>query len=503
MDRRAILEVCLVAFVTFGAAFYWKSSHEGGVAMPRWVPMLGDPLVDWQPDAAAFEADQRILHGELARAPAIWDPPKGADIVVIVLDTVRADHMGVYGYEKGTTPKLDAWGEKGRIYEQMTADGGWTLPSHASLFTGKTIAEHGARGSPLGGPLAYRLADRTPTVAQALRQAGWRTIGIAANRAFLHPMWGLDQGFDIWMCTQLRPDKHRLPYPTADRITEMAKYALKREREAPLFLFLNYMDAHAPWVPRRGYVKDPTTLDRRYLPYFPGWERATTRLLAEQGVVPEVIEGWNEAYDAELRYLDEQVGALLDALPSLGIGPEDYVFVLSDHGEYLGEHDLIEHSKDVYQQVLEVPLLIHGPGYEIGRDPAPIQTHDLATMILAAAGQPPLEGSVRTEDLVVSEEHWARQRDLQNPVFGRRFDRIRRAFRSGPLKLILGSDGTREAYDLSKDPMEQENIAGAPWVPALQERAKEWLKAQKDPKLSSPATDAIDTEALQQLGYVE
>ncbi|MFN7142860.1 MAG: sulfatase [Myxococcota bacterium] len=484
--RRAGGVVLVGALVVFGL---WRARERR------------DPVVDWAPDAEVRAEDLRILRGEAARMPSVWEPPEAPDIVVIVLDTVRADRMGVYGYGEGTTPNLDRWAAGARVFDRMVSDGAWTLPSHASLFTGMPVIAHGAHGTPRGEGLASPLAAGAETVAGALRKVGYRTAGIAANRAFLAPAWGLSQGFDLWLCHQLKLDRRRLPYVTGDRVTAMARAFLERRRDAPVFLFLNYMDAHAPWVPRRGYVRDPAALDRRFLPYGEGWERETERLLAEREADPAALATWSEAYDAELRFLDEHVGALLDALPALGVGPEDHVFVLSDHGEYLGEHALVEHSKDLYEEVLHVPLLVKGPGWEPGRDDTPVQTHDVASLVLAAAGQPPLRRAVRTERMQVSELYWSRQRDLENPAYGARFDRIRRAFRVGDRKLLLGSDGSREAYDLAADPAEAHAVTAA-WVPELERAAEAWLGAQVAAP-NAPVSAEADLEALRGLGYVE
>lgn len=484
--------------MSFGAAWAYTRAREGE---PLWGG--GDGLVDWAPDEAARAADARALERALARTAAIDAPAAGPDIVVIVLDTVRADRMGVYGYDGRTTPAIDAWATEARVYDQMVSNGAWTLPSHASLFTGQPVIAHRACGTPLGGPQASALAPGTPTVAGTLAAAGYRTVGIAANKAFLAPGWGLAQGFDVWLCGGLGADTSELPYPTADRVTALAKQALGGRRDAPMFLFLNYMDAHAPWVPRRGYVAEGAELHRRSLPYGPGWEAARDRLLGEREADPEVLASWSAAYDAELRFLDEHVGELLAALPSLGVGEEDYVFVLSDHGEYLGEHALVEHSKDVYEEVLRVPLLVKGPGYAAGRDGAPIQTHDVASRILAAAGLPPLAAAERTEELQVSELYWTRHRELHKP-YGSRFDRVRRAYRLGPYKVILGSDGSREAYDLSVDPGEAKDVAevGAPWLGAVEEAAEAWLAGRAEGVVSDPG-GAEDVEALRALGYLE
>jgi arylsulfatase A-like enzyme len=463
-----------------------------------------DPLVDWKPDTEAMEADERLVRGEANRMPSIWKPGTGPDVVVIVLDTVRADHLGMYGYSGETTPKLDAWSHRARVYDHMQSDAAWTLPAHGSLFTGKYPIAHGAHGVPLGTPAAAsRLKAGSPTVARAFKAAGYETAGIAANKAFLDSVWGLNQGFDMWVCEEVTADKHHISYPTADRVVAMATEFLQRKRDAPLFLFVNFMDAHTPWVPRKGYVRNPDKIDRRYLPSGNLWMPTIERLMVDRETDPVAIASWREAYDGDLRFLDDQVGELLDRLPELGIDDDDYVFVLADHGEYLGEHALVEHSKDVYQDVLHVPLLIKGRGFAAGRDDTPVQTHDVASMVLKAAGLSELPDAVHTAALQVSELDWSRMRDLKNPLFAKRFNRIRRAFRLGDHKLILGSDGTAEAYDLAADPGEESPLAKPDWEDALRAAGDAWLRSQTEAPLDLPAEDAKNVEALRSLGYVE
>lgn len=492
MRGRDMLEVLLVGLVAFAAAWAYPRGRDGGAR---------DPVVEWVPDAATRALDLRMAQGALGTAPRILEPAEGPDIVLIVLDTVRADRMGVYGYERDTTPAIDRWARGARVYDRMVSNGAWTLPSHASLFTGKPVIAHGARGTPLDKPLASPLRDGSDTVARALRKAGWRTVGVAANRAFLARSWGLAQGFDVWLNEALRVADD-LPYTAGDRVTALAREVLGRRRDAPVFLFLNYMDAHAPWVPRRGYVAEDDRIDGPHLPYGPAWEGLTDRLMGERKADPAVLASWRAAYDAELRYLDEQVGALLAALPSLGIDENDYVFLLSDHGEYLGEHHLVEHSKDLYDEVLRVPLLVKGPGYTPGRDPTPVQTHDVASLVLAAAGLPPLDGAERTDALQVSELYWSRHRDLAEP-YGARFDRVRRAYRLGDRKLLLGSDGAREAYDLAADPRESRDLTGGvEWLGTVEAAADAWLAGHPEAP-DVPLEDALDAEALRALGYVE
>lgn len=476
----SLRRAALVALVGLPLAWAWE--HR------RVDDGLADPEVD--PDLLRLDAAQ--LRDVLV-PPGGRPRPAGGDIAVIVLDTVRADRLGLYGYAGETSPRLDAWAESGRVYENFVADGPWTVPSHASLFTGLAPASHGARGLPRGASaVAGALPGSVPTVAEALQSAGWWTVGIAANRAFLHPGFGLARGFDIWMNDQLEVDP-RCGYLEAARVSAMALEVLDRKGDQPIFLFLNYMDAHGPWIPRRGYVRSPARIDRPSLPYGEAFDAAATRLMGAREADPAVLASWSEAYDAELRYLDAQLAPVLARLDGFS-----RVFLLSDHGEYLGEHDLVEHSKDLYEPVLHVPLVVRGEAP--GRDPRPLQHHDVAGMILAAAGLPPFPQMEVTAGLQVSELYWTRKKDLDRP-YGRRFDRVRRAFRLGPEKLILSSDGRDEAYRLDQDPGELRNLRGAAWVAPLAERAAAWVQAH--PVREAAGGGRGDLEALEALGYVD
>jgi hypothetical protein len=191
----------------------------------------------------------------------------------------------------------------------MRAPGAWTLPTHASLFTGKLAWEHGAEGTPRDAKAtAYALTADADTLAERLHGAGWQTVGIAANQAFLHRRWGLSQGFQAWLCETLPQDRNRLPYVSADRVVAMARQALSAPRQQPLFLFLNFMDAHAPYLARKGYVREGVTLDPEVLPYRERWSDINQRLLGSGKLDPEVQAAWSEGYDAGLRFLDAHLG---------------------------------------------------------------------------------------------------------------------------------------------------------------------------------------------------
>lgn len=467
-----------------------------------------DAQVDWPAvpreladgDAALMERElAAVAKAASARPVPLVEGRPALDILVIVLDTVRADHLGVYGYDRDTSPQLDAWAAGARVYENAWTDAPWTLPAHASMFTGIPQRAHGARSVGLADPRkGAPLGQRFSTIAERLQAAGYRTVAVTGNRAFLHPSYGLDQGFDAWVNQQPAADTRAVPYTPADRILRMAEAALAQEDAHPLFLFVNFMDAHTPYKARRGYVREPALLHRATIPgNGGGFRKVATRLMKGGTLSPEVQRSWVEAYDAELRFLDEHVGALLSKARA------PHTFVLADHGEYLGEHGLVEHAKDVYEPVLHVPFLVKSPASAPGRESRLLQTRDLAGMVLDAAGLP--SGDVdRTAELAVSELTFTLKKDLESKAYGARFNRIRRAFRIGPHKLILGTDGTREAYDLAADPGELHPKAALP--PIFDGLAERWLEAH--PHVAEEPPDAAvgpgpDEAALRALGYIE
>lgn len=495
-----------------------------------------DPLVPYQPDPAAAQADLQVLSRAMATLPA--PRPTGErrdpDVVLIVLDTLRADHLDLYGYPHETAPHLARWSKDARVWTRALSTSAWTLPAHASLFTGLPTRVHGAEGSLLTdqdladkrklrrllhSPRENPLSDQASTVAERLRERGFRTVGIAANQAFLQKYWNLDQGFDVYLCDQLGMGRDGLPYIRGDRITDLALAAVDQVRalaprsseeapsRQPLFLFLNYMDTHGPYVPREGFVRDPSALS---LLFRSGSQRdrIARRVLVQERTLPnDVRDAWIEAYDAEIRFVDAQVGRLLAGLRERGLGDDALITIVGDHGEYFGEHYLLAHSKDVYQPVLQIPFLARGPGIPPGQVDDPVQLDDWLSLLSSWLGDEP-PPSPRPPDLQVAEIQGSRSLDLRKPRMRERFNRVRRAFVEGDHKIILGSDGSFEAYDLSDDPGELRDLHTEPWAVELQSRALTWVASTPerpwgDARKKGRKLDSSITERLKELGYVD
>jgi len=421
-------------------------------------------------------------------------------VVLLSLDTVRADHLGCYGYARPTSPRLDAFAAGATRYSRSLASASWTLPTHASLFTGRYAFEHGAHGLRSTEPTrSLRPLDPAAiTLAEALRDRGYATAGFAANTAFLSPRCGLNQGFETY---RLR----RLP---ARELNSQALGWLAGVQQRPFFLFINYMEAHRPYDirPRSGLLERPVSQDTELIPrlyeaVMPGTADAP----------PELVRELIDQYDTAIANLDEEIGHLLDALREQGRDADTVLAVTADHGEFFGEHRLAEHSKDVYQEVLAVPLIVRSPGQKAGRVvDTLVSSVDVPRLIFehsseaeSWAAQFPLAPGNHP---VLAEVYYARPKDLVNPAWGARFDRVRTAFFEWPLKLIESSDGRHELFDLGRDPREAQSLFATQQGTAQRmQRALDQFRARRprsEADLQATPPDENEQEELRALGYV-
>lgn len=444
--------------------------------------------------------------------------PDAPNLLLIVLDTVRADRMSAYGYERATTPGLERFArEHATRYTNVHSTTSWTLPSHASLFTGLYSAEHGA-DHPRGGTaestvkLAMRPANRLPddvlTLAERLRADGYRTAAVVANCAYLNTRYGLDQGFEhyddhyaTWVQKYLAlaqfTGRHLEVGHTvtrdAETITDAALTWLEsRAEEEPFFLTVNYMDAHEPYLPGgpgHGAFEDTQPID------------ALTP--------PRTM--WPLLYDRALVRLDAGVTRFLDRVEERGLFANTVVVVTSDHGQSLGEHAYYGHAWTLYEEVTRIPLLVktvpeEGAGSVDARPLDNVATHDLMLTLLGREAEerdplrPGPEGWMgewyagKTNAMV---EDWSTRvgRDLSVDLL---------AWLEGDRKVIVDSAGGVVAYDLARDPREE-----VPLELTEEERAAARLRAEVWWKLHPPrSADGADVEIdedlarqMEALGY--
>ena len=330
-----------------------------------------------------------------ARLPAATE--NAPNMLFIVLDTVRAQNLSLYGYELDTTPNLEAWSREGVVFERAITTAPWTLPSHASMFTGRFPHEISADWN---APL-----DATyTTLAEVFDAHGYATAGIVANLGYTSYETGLGRGFfhyedytlslgqiaadstlvttiaDNFRVRRMIGNDEHLNRKSAADVNERALRWLSQRRERPFFLFLNYFDAHEPYLApppfdaKFGRRAFPRRSALHHLLYDPAVGRMT-----DDEVREEIA-----AYNGAIAYLDEQLSRLFDELRRRNLTDNLLVVITSDHGEELGEHDLFDHGSSLFLPEIHVPLIVHFPprvprGHRVT---TPVSLGDLAATIV-------------------------------------------------------------------------------------------------------------------------
>ncbi len=448
----------------------------------------------------------RGLGIEPAAQKALGSTPPGEsqppNVILIVLDTVRADHLSLYGYARKTSPNLDALAAESVVFEHAISSGNYSLTSHASLFTGLLPGQHGAlprfgKRLPSLVENAVGLSKDVETLASTLRGQGFTTGGASANFAYLAPWTGLQRGFDVFHAPPKRLLRYRPilaslrqhllePEPKpgdpepwdADSVSAAAAHFAAAARE-PFFLFLNYFDAHDPYIARKGHI-------------FLG-----------DGLGSDTPSEAN--YDSEVAYLDSAVGELVRGLRQESLLDRTILVITADHGEFFGEHGLSEHNRGAYEEILHVPLLVRYPkGFAPRRVHRPFGLYEVRRLILDLLGSRPTDwvDAEETEPRVLS-EIWARKPPDDNPDAQGIALEASVVYMS-PFKLINRGAGKNELYDLSKDPREEDNLLIQPAKHRLLRQRMQAAIAKVPPWRSGDDGNAtaVDIEALQGLGYI-
>jgi arylsulfatase A-like enzyme len=465
-------------------------------------------------------------------ASAVHKATNLPNILLIVMDAVRAKNLSCYGYYRPTSPNLERFARRCVIYDTAISPGGWSLPAHASIFTGLYPSRHGAHEQ-------YKhLRAEFPTMAELLCARGYRTLAFCYN-AYVSPATGLARGFGSF-----NQPFDRIPHPIrrlagkaesglallrgmrdsgARYINRQVRAALSRLQgdKQPFFLFVHYGEPHAPYRPPRRY--------NRYLPRDISLKRAGqvnqdqwAYLARQVSMDKEDFEILTALYDAEITYLDSRIAEVLNWLETWDILDQTMVIVTADHGENIGEHGLMGHQYCLYDTLLHVPLLVHYPkGVTApGRVSHQVQTLDLLPTVLAMLGDTSSEAycSLQGYDLLSSTRHdfavaeWARP-NLDR--FHRRYpgidvsiyDRSIKMVRTNHLKYIWSSDGAHELYNLQNDPGETHNIqAECPTLAQNLDRLlTTWRTSFEVANLpdKAPEFDQEVRNRLRALGYLE
>ncbi len=425
----------------------------------------------------------------VVRSPGAVRPGAVQNIILISVDTLRADHLGSYGYGRPTSPNVDRLGEGGVVFLNTIAQSPSTLPSHASIFTSRYASQHRA----IKDGMSYtELDEAEQTLAEILKANGYRTAAFT-DGGETAKIFNLDQGFDIY------DDQGG----GIERINARAVKWLAANAGHKLFLFVHCYDTHAPYEP-------PAPYDR----LFP--EQALKVDLHKKDPTPQDEEVFLKKsiadYDAEITYTDKHVGALVGHVDRLGLRGKTLIIFTSDHGEEFLEHKRLGHSEHVYDESVKVPLVFHGAGIPGARKVATqVSTVDITPTVLDIL-RLPIPGRMMGHSLLGLMRGDA---ELERPAFTENEHRTQYAIRTSSNKLIVDSEKSRHLlFDLRQDPGEQRGLepAGAPGYGALLKRLKRWKRdvsetaARERPARSlaaEPARNKRVIEQLRSLGYIE
>jgi arylsulfatase A-like enzyme len=277
-------------------------------------------------------------------------PENLKNVVIISIDTLRADHVGSYGYSKPTTPNLDRFAEENVRFARAYATSPWTLPSHASIFTGVYPAVHGANLS------TNNINPRLPSIASELKGLGYKT-GAIVCAPFLGTRYKLNQGFDLYD-TKILNSKLYKKDPVAEKVTKKGLKFLKSVGQTPFFLFLQYWDPHHPYNPDQKYTD---MFDPDYKGAIEGTDIRRRPDFNRKDLAPRDLEHILALYDGEIRYTDEWVQNFLDGLKKRGLADNTIVIILSDHGEEFLDHGGRAHLAQCWEETLRIPMMIRVP----------------------------------------------------------------------------------------------------------------------------------------------
>jgi arylsulfatase len=316
-----------------------------------------------------------------ANPPAEAQVNPRPNVIFIMVDALRADHVSAYGYERPTTPRLDAFMASGTRFAEATTPSSWTLPSNASMLTGRMPRRIHVTD---WGSLSATVPADELMLAEALKSGGYRTVGFV-NNYYLDRLFGMDQGFDHYerlVDSEMAADLNQMAFDWLDS-------AEATTTGQPLFLFMYYYDPHTVYDP-------PPPYDTLYDPNYTG--PLTSEVYAHgQRVVsgeivptPRDVEHLLALYDGEISYWDNHLGQFLDRLSAEGLLNNALVVVTSDHGQMFGEHGKWVHRNSLYEEVLRVPLMMRYPGMIPAGQviETPVFTTDLMPTILALTGLP-------------------------------------------------------------------------------------------------------------------
>lgn len=463
---------------------------------------------------------------------------KNPNIILIVLDTLRPDHLSCYGYPKPTSPNLDRIAAEGAVFEQAYSTAPWTLPSHASMFTGTFVSRHGLDTG------QEKLAEHFVTLAEFLQRAGYFTASFSSN-IWVSEFTGLARGFEYFR------NAKEIPYQSVKQLSLYQKvvkeiylrYFFKRydygareingmlkeffrrrwQPARPFFVFVNYLETHLQYRPPRKFRN--LFLDEMQRRRAKHVNQNAPRFNADMvSMTDEDFEVLRALYDAEIRYVDHRLGQFISMLRDLKILDDTLLIITSDHGENLGEHGLMDHQYSLHDTLIHIPLIVRFPEAFAGgsRIDAPVQTTDFLPTVseLLDAEPDALPSEQRQGESFLNLSTKRKERDVFAEYLNPRvevlerlapggdwsaFNAKLRAIRTARFKFIQSSDGQDKLYDLTVDPQENNNLVAQ--LPAmadtLGQKLTDWQKSlNKNTERSQFEITGDVRRVLEGLGYI-
>lgn len=388
------------------------------------------------------------------------------NIILITLDTTRADHLSCYGYSRNTSPNLDKLAQRGLLFLNAISPSPWTIPAHASLFTGLFPSQHGAITKQENDVLSgYPLPQSDVVLARLLKSRGWNTAGFVGG-PFLTAEFGFSQGFDTY------DDQWEGFDRKADMINQRVFSWLEKNYGSPFFLFINYFDPHAPYNPPQSFVS-PFKADYRGDIDFTMFGPHDIKLKKMKPLMGEDVQRAIDLYDTEILFTDRHLGKLLEALDKFGVLDNALLIITADHGEGFGENDCWGHGNLPVESQVHVPLVVFCPRQRksSGVIRPQIQTSSVFSTILRFLdiSPPHYAHTVPWYDIDVFAADGRGERSLPPYTFAERYypKGYLAMLRSNTLKYLINRETGEQGgalkewlFDLGKDPRELHSLLG-------------------------------------------
>lgn len=430
-------------------------------------------------------------------AALLWtratQPGRPHNLILISLDTLRADRLDLYGYDRETAPNLTRFAQRGVVFGDVVTAAPWTLPSHVTMFTGMYPTSHGVTNS------RHKIAPHTRVIAELLQQRGYRNFAYTGGGNMAR-RFGFDRGFELY-----KPDPGVSRYDVENFSYTVAKakstiQSLKDDE--PYFLFLHTFDIHCPYAPPEPYYSMFNS---------PGAKETRTDacgggIYTQEGFTKDHARYVSDRYDGGIRWVDDALGELFSFLEAEGQLENTVVVITSDHGEEFLEHGRIGHTESLFRELLMVPLVIVAPGFAQGTVPIPVSLVDLYPTLLELLGVP-----VPSETQGMSLVPFMRGELPAEPPRAFQFSELDRGVKlrsalSPFSHLITDPEGAPLFFfDVASDPLEQRNLVDQAGE-ALARRAREfstfltWLKRGQGEDVAEPSNEELET--LRTLGYL-